>query len=244
MRTNVYALLLALLAIPAACKQQDGSTVNSRRNAEGGAAAEVRDLVRRVMTAEYGAPESACYRYVDASAGLRYCLRVEPRHVHVIGDGNLLYFMAHSDPAEGDYDAVDPGILAAYEVRLKDGHVVSKVKALATGASGSCQCEQAQFLELGPAKFGWLFTTGGTWQGIDVYRYAIVAPVGGEFRDVSEVPQIEEDRQDVSYTVAVAPAPAAREFYPLDVRKAIDGKETFRMTVPYDPSRRSYHLAQ
>jgi hypothetical protein len=244
MKPQLLLLLLTACVGQASCKQQASATVPQATSNKAVGARDTSSVVERIMQAEYGPLDAnACHRYVDGSSGLQYCMRVDPDDIHVVAEE--LFFMAHSDPATGDYAAVDPGVMAAYEVSLKNGRekVVAKNKALMIGAAGSCQCEQAQFVELGPhSLFGWLFTYGGTWQGADAYSYAIVAPVGSAFRDVSEIPQVEEGQQKMSYSVSVMRSPQSTGFYPLNVRKSLDGKEVQQVKVEYDSAQHSYHF--
>lgn len=244
---NLLLLLLLLTSCvgQASCKQEVSATSPQTTANEAVEPLDARLIVDRIMQAEYGPLDSgACHRYVDESTGLRYCMRVDPNDIHVVSEGSL-FFMAHSDSKIGDYASVDPGVMAAYEVLIKDGReeVVAKNKALAIGAAGSCQCEEAQFLEVGPhLRFGWLFTYGGTWQGTDAYSYAIIAPVGSEFLNVSEIPQIEEGQQQVTYSLSVMRSAQSEGFYPLDVSKSSNGRDGERMRVEYDPARRTYHF--
>ena len=245
MKLQLLLLLFTACIGQASCKQLASATVPLATSKKVVEARDAPSIVERIMQAEYGPLDAnGCHRYVEGSTGLQYCMRVDPDDIHVVGEDSL-FFMAHSDSTTGDYAAVDPGVMAAYEVSLSSGRVkvVAKNKALAIGAAGSCQCEQAQFVELGPhSLFGWLFTYGGTWQGTDVYSYAIVAPVGSGFVNVSEIPQVEESQQQVSYSVSVMRSSQPAGFYPLDVRKSSNGREIERVKIKYDPARRTYHF--
>jgi hypothetical protein len=245
MKNLLLLLLLTCCVSQASCKQQVFAATAQATANEAVGTFDAPEIVDRIMRAEYGPLDaSACHRYVDDSTGLQYCMRVDLDDIHVVGERSL-FFMAHSDPTTGDYASVDPGVMATYEVLLKDGReeIVAKNKAMTIGAAGSCQCEQAQFLEMGPhSRFGWLFTYGGTWQGTASYTYAIIAPVGSEFRNISEIPQIEEDQQQVTYSISVTPSLQSEGLYPLDISKSLDGKRVQRMKVEYDPIRRTYHF--
>ncbi|MCT7103959.1 hypothetical protein M1702_24770, partial [Salmonella enterica subsp. enterica serovar Poona] len=81
--------------------------------------------------------------------------------------------------------------------------------ALEFGSNGYCGCNKAEFVQLSQqSDYGWLFTSGGVFQGTVVADYNIVMAHKGGFVDVSKIPQVREAAQDVQYDVKVASAGA------------------------------------
>jgi hypothetical protein len=111
------------------------------------------------------------------------------------------------------------------------------------GTVGDCGCRDAKLEKLSnKGDYGWVFTSGGVWQGTVVSSYSIVTAVKNEFLDVSKIPQIREGDQDVRYEMTVQPDPSAAGLYPLKVVKTKAKAKVAEFTVPFDATKARYEL--
>lgn len=256
--------ILAALALPmAACTasstapvepgQQEGSAARADE-----AALQVLDqtmlerIVAELMQQQYGGTRdqaTGCTNYVWAQgdAQIRYCMQAAAPEVVRSGTAHELYLRTFNrmDAAGIDsYDAITPGLMGAFKVRIDpDGRwrVLDASKALVFGTMGFCGCDKAAFLKLGPQVYGWMFTSGGTWQGITVSNHEIVVPRNGGFVDVSAIPEIRERAQGVTYSVRVV-EDAGQGFWPLDVTRASEGGASATRRVAFDNAAAVYRL--
>ena len=220
------------------------------------AEADLARIVAEVMEREYpGAHDVAgnCWRHVlETETGgddIAYCLRPQPAQQVQAKDGTTqVYVMATNANDLGDnleyaYSAVDAGLMAAFQVAVQPDlgwRMVASSKAMEFGTAGACGCERAAFTRLGTDYYGWMFTSGGVWQGTVVSNHEIVAPHDGVFRDLSKVPEIREDAQDVRYDVEVQDDGSASEVYPLRVVKMQSDKKVAERTLEFDRAQWAY----
>src|SRR5687768_16416150 len=76
-------------------------------------------------------------------------------------------------------------------------------KDLDFGSVGNCGCESAKFVKLGRDYYGWMFVSGGVWQGVASLSHDLVAPHGKDFVDLSEIPMQTESDQDSEYRIEI-----------------------------------------
>jgi hypothetical protein len=85
----------------------------------------------------------------------------------------------------------------------------------------------AKFVELGPADYyGWMFVSGGTWQGVTVGTHVILAPLGPGFVDLSPIPYMTEKDRGSRFDIAMDKNAKGVTVYPLIVTRwrLMDGK--------------------
>lgn len=212
---------------------------------------EMGSIVRAVMGQQYGNfdPSHDCWEYAIENESPRYCMASGPaRWVHA-GNETLLFFYAYSRPdtEPGDtYSAADPGVMGAFALKLGSvprWNYVAIEKAMTFGTNGYCGCDQAKFVKLDRhGRYGWLFASGGVWQGIVVSNYSIVAPMGEGFEDLSAIPEVTEEEQDARYVIEVVETPTGDGLFPLRVTKTKDGSAARGFLVEFDAVRGRYAL--
>lgn len=213
----------------------------------------VERIVAGLMEQHYGSQrddEAGCTPYVwqDADVQIRYCMQAAAPEIVPAGTSHDLYLRTFNLPdakASDAYDAITPGLMGAFRVRVEpDGQwrVLDAARAMAFGTMGACGCEQAEFARLGPQRYGWMFTSGGTWQGITVTSHEIVAPRGGGFADLSAIPEIREDAQDTTYSIRVVEGQGEQVMWPLEVSKKVSGRALESRLVSVDPGTGIYRL--
>ena len=258
LRNFISALLVAGTGSIAACKpsvpeaappQAIASTAAapSAVKAPGAAEADVSRIVADVMRQQYpgGYDEKhGCWAFSRESGDGRaeYCMRSHPPQWAGDEDARSLYFIASSandisDDPRYAYGSVDPGLMGAFQVSIgPDGgwKLVAAEKAIDFGTAGACGCEDAKFVRLGRAYYGWMFASGGMWQGIVVSNHEIVAPHNGGFKNLSAIPEIREEAQDVRYTVAIVDSNQEADVFALKVEKLESDRKTGERTVDFD----------
>ena len=211
------------------------------------------EIVAHLLKEEYGGqPDSSggCTPYVwQSDAGeVRYCMQAAEPEIVPVGTAYDLYVRTFSRlDAEGSdaYDAITPGLMGAFRVRVDpDGQwrVLDAAKAMAFGTMGFCGCDRAAFVRLGPERYGWMFTSGGTWQGVTVTSHDIVAPRDGGFIDLSAIPEIREDAQDTTYSIRVLEGQSDQQLWPLEVSKKVAGRPPELRRVSIDAETGLYRL--
>ncbi|OAX87135.1 hypothetical protein A7D16_17335 [Xanthomonas nasturtii] len=179
------------------------------------------------MDSAYGAANfdssRQCWKY-EFQAGnesLDYCMLGVVSKIFSDADGKTVYVQAHSDPQAEIYSQVDPGLQGLFVVGVEAGR---KVKMLAArpaidmGQAGDCGCLDAKVIQVGPARYGWLSTSGGIWQGVHVTRYSLHVPLGTEIRDVSTIPRVSEKSPDETNDLKVETGgKVIAGMYPLEV---------------------------
>lgn len=218
---------------------------------------DVEGLVKAVMNDTYSAgydAKHACWSYRwknEQGDEADYCMRPGPAHVVDGRNGKTLYLSTYSaadirDDARYAYSHNQPGLMGAFKIRIggKQGWTYEAFEAgIDYGTAGDCGCAKASFVKLSNSgDYGWLFVSGGTWQGVTVSDYSIVAPIKGRMKDLSKIPQSAEKAPGVTYEVAVKEDPAAKSFYPLHVVKATAGGPSEAFDVPFDSAKQIYAL--
>lgn len=211
--------------------------------------------IRKTMVEQYGSHYNTalnCWPHTVMINGeeLDYCMQAGKAEVVDSSAGNRLFFMA-SNISDIDaerpqflYSHPDQGLMGAFELKQDSAGawvLVAASKALEFGSSGDCACADARFARVGRNTYGWLFTSGGVWQGVVVSKHNIVVPVDGQFKDVSQVPETEEARQGVTYTIALDDSDANATMYPLLVTENGNVKVDKRLVVNFD-SRQGLYL--
>lgn len=219
-------------------------------------APDVDSIVREVMNDTYGQTYDAkhtCWAFTwkdDQGESADYCMRVGMPEVVDSPKGKLLYFYTYNaTDIRGDtrygYSHVQPGLMGAFKLRLggKQGWTYeASESATDYGTAGDCGCIKAHFVKLSNAgDYGWLFVSGGTWQGVSVADYNLVTAIKGRIVDTSKIPQMTEKAQGVTYTASVREDPTAKGFFPLHVVKTSAGKSE-EFDVPFNAAKSVYAL--
>lgn len=217
-----------------------------------------REAIRSIMATQYGdqyLEEHRCWNYAfDDGRGdsTPYCMTVGGSRITDEDGVRILYFFAFSRAGVGGnteftYAHHETGLMGVFKAVLiagsKKWRLVAANKEMPFGTSGSCGCELANFLRLGRKKFGWMFASGGVWQGAVVTNYAIVTDFNGAILDVSAIPQVEEHDQETSYIVEVAPDDLSEEMFPLLVHKSRNGSEIGQYRAVFNRASRLYELS-
>nr|WP_199045107.1 hypothetical protein [Dyella sp. ASV24] len=218
---------------------------------------DVNAIVKAVMEDQYGTQydsKHACWTFAHTSEqgnALTYCMSAGKPQMVDTPKGKLLYVYAANrydihDDDRYNYGHVDPGLMGAFAVRIDakgQWTYQSLDNAMEFGSNGYCGCNKADFVTLSQqGDAGWLFVSGGVWQGTVVADYNIVMAHKGGFVDVSKIPQVKESAQDVEYNVKVAPAPAGTGMFPLEVTKTKGGATVKTFQVKFDPKAFAYVL--
>lgn len=183
----------------------------------------------------------------DGDESVAYCMRLLPTQVVRDGGTTWLYVaLASASDIRGNpdylYGHVDAGAMDAFKLRIAaDG--TSQVEAsglgLTFGSSGDCGCANAQFVQVGPQKHGWLFSPGATWQGTTVASHALVVAVGETFKDVAALPRYAEEDPAIEYRLTIVPSTSG-EWYPLRLTQWRDGKQIQETRIRFDPAAAQY----
>lgn len=190
-------------------------------------------------------------RHGDTTNSVDYCMRVSQHDVVDTASGPRLYLTTASasdirDEPRYLYSSDVPGLFGAFEVAL-DGaqpRVIAADNGMEYGTAGACGCEHARLERIGNERHAWVFTSGGTWQGVTTANYAIVTAIGNRMADVSRLPQITEDAQDVTYDLAIDRSNATADWYPVSLAKRVDGKTTEQRTIAFDASSSTYNMPE
>lgn len=233
------------------------SDVEGGKTFPGGATdKDVQALIRSIMSERYGnrfIETYGCWSYETKDASgepIRYCMKAGRPELVDIDGVRTLYFMSYNrDDIRGNadfrYAHYQLGLMGAFKATHDDNDNKWMLRAgskdMESGSMGSCGCSDAEFTKLGPERYGWIFATGGDWQGTQVGSYFIVADFDGLFSDVSAIPDMEEGAQDINYEVSIVPD-AAAEMYPLLVKKIEKGKKMQEFHVTFDAAKRIYKL--
>ncbi|MCC8537625.1 hypothetical protein ACDH70_21330 [Xanthomonas axonopodis pv. poinsettiicola] len=234
--------------------KNDASRVVNTRISENNSFAlnstEIDSIVRDVMNSAYGAGNfdqaRRCWKYEFNASGepLDYCMVGLVSKVSNDGEGVKLYIQAHSDPQAAIYSQVDPGLQGLFVVGVDAG---KKAKTLAAkpamdmGQAGDCGCLDAKVIQVGPARYGWLSTTGGIWQGVQVTRYSLYVPIGMEIRDVSGIPRVaEKSPSEINEFRVMTGGDVVAGMYPLEITRKRGDTVVETRLVPYDETKRTY----
>jgi hypothetical protein len=212
-------------------------------------------IVQKVMTEQYGESYNSkhgCWDYaVDVSGDkTQYCMKPMATELVDTKSGKVLYFYAANksditDDASYQYSAVDSGLMGAFKLSIDataNWKYLSINKAMDFGTMGSCGCGEAKFSRLGADDYGWMFTSGGMWQGVMVSTHEIVAPQADSFKNISRIPEVREEHQDTKYTIKLVETDANKKMFPLLVSKQKTGSAVESLTVEFDPTASVYAL--
>lgn len=210
-------------------------------------------LERAAMSARYVGgylPSLACWIYTDPTYG-RYCVR--PAQSAWIERSALrqLYLLTAGEPLRAD-DRIDelpahalPGLVGAFAVTQGSSgkaEFLAASDAFLFGSFGDAGARAARLTRIGaPDTYAWIFSSGGTWQGITVGRYHILTPRGHRFVDLSTVPVVREGDQAHRYTLSYQTATSVGRIFPLTVTERTDpgGAEVAHFVLPFN-----YHTWQ
>ncbi|NMI54162.1 hypothetical protein E1J25_21645 [Xanthomonas hortorum pv. taraxaci] len=178
------------------------------------------------------------YSFQAGSESLDYCMIGAVSKVSSDADGVRVYVQSHSDPQAEIYSQVDPGLEGLFFVGLdadKKVTVLASKPAIDMGQAGDCGCLDAKVIQVGPARYGWLSTTGGVWQGVQVTRYSLQVPVGSEIRDVSGIPRVSENTPNESIDLNVkSDGKVVAGMYPLEITRKRGSNVLETRLVSYD----------
>lgn len=224
--------------------------------AAGQPVAALESIAADVMRSQYGDTFDTvrnCWAttFEDQGETLDYCMRPgKPQSVST-PRGARLFFIAYSisdfgrTPRRYSYDSLAPGLAGAFAVALdaKGGWTLQAAsKAEPFGTAGECGCSNATLHRLGHDLYGWMFSSGGVWQGVTVSNTEIWAPSDGVFKLIGTIPDIREDKQDVSNTVTVDASNESLPHYPLTVTTTHSGKNIGRRTIVFDARTMRYDM--
>lgn len=220
-------------------------------------AVDVNAIVKAVMADQYGNQydsKHACWTFDhtgEQGNALTYCMSPGKPELVDTAKGRLLYvYAANRTDIQGDdrysYEHVDPGLMGAFVVQVDakgQWTYRSLDNAMEFGTNGYCGCNKADFVQLSAqGDYGWLFTSGGVWQGTVVTEYSILMAHKGGFVDVSRIPEVRESAQDIHYDIKVLASPAGQGLFPLQVTKSRDGATIKSFQVKFDPGTFAYAL--
>lgn len=207
-------------------------------------------LIKELMDFAYGAgnfdQSRNCWKYEFKAGGgsLDYCMLGVVSKVSTEADGTKVYIQSHSDPQAEIYSQVDPGIEGLFVVGLdadKKIKVLAAKPATDMGQAGDCGCLNSKVIQVGPARYGWLSTAGGIWQGVQVTRYSLQVPVGSEIRDVSGIPRVSEKSPDETNELAVkTDGKPIAGMYPLEITRKRGDTVLETRLVSYDETKGVY----
>lgn len=258
MRTKGMMMLLLLLPLHSALAAPAEGT--GKTFPGGTSDKEVAQLIHSMMDDQYGAANyNTKYNCWDielqANGGLstRYCMKPGPSQPVSESGATALYVLSYNrDDIAGDpdysYSHSDLGLMGAFKAvhddKTNQWAYVAGNRAMDCGTNGTCGCANAELVAMGANRHGWIFISGGSWQGTLVLNYAIVTDFDGKFFNVSAIPHIKEESQDVEYDVHVAGGRQNQAMFPLIVTKTKAGKKVEDITVPFDASKRIYALPE
>lgn len=216
----------------------------------------VNAIVKAVMEDQYGKQydaKHACWVFAHTTEqgdDLTYCMQPgKPELVDTAKGKQLFVYAANAyDIKDNDrytYSQTDPGLMGAFQVSVDakgEWTFVAMDNAMEFGTNGYCGCNKADFVKLSnQGDYGWVFVSGGVWQGKVVADYSIVTPRKGGFVDISRIPQTTSYEQDTTYELKVAERPGAGLF-PLVVTKIKGNAKVQDITVAFDAKKYLYQL--
>jgi hypothetical protein len=222
---------------------------------------DINTIVTAVMKDQYGGHYDAkhsCWSFTHTSEqskgmSLTYCMRPGRPEVVDTASGKQLYLYTSdandiTDDNRYMYSQVDPGLMGAFKIQLDtkgNWTFLAFDNAMEFGTQGNCGCNSDQFVKLSnQGVYGWLFTSGGTWQGTTVADYSLLIAHKSDFIDISKIPQITETAQDIQYDVEVAPNQRKTGMFPLNVTKMNGNTKVGTFQVNFDPRAFNYSLPE
>jgi len=209
------------------------------------------------MDVQYGSQydtKHACWAFVHTNEqgdAATYCMRPGNPELVDSTKGKQLYFYAANaydipDDTRYAYSQSDPGLMGAFKIQLdtKGGWTYLALdNAMDFGTTGYCGCNKASFVKLSnQGDYGWLFVSGGIWQGAVVADYSIVMAHRTKFVDISKIPQTRAAHQDVRYEVKVASDYLGPGLFPLNVIKIKGNMRVNEFQVGFDSKKFAYLL--
>jgi hypothetical protein len=259
---NIYliALLIVVATAPIAVRSEafdsDDKNVSQSMNAIHDS--DFSGVVKETMDEQYGENydiRNSCWAYSyksDNGDDVTYCMKPSMPELVDTESGKQLYFFAanafdiHHD-ARYSYADSDPGLMGAFKLK-KDLNgawsILSSNKAMQFGTIGYCGCNKARLVKLSNAgNYGWMFVSGGVWQGIVVSDYSIVVAHEHTFEDISAIPETKENDQDTTYNIEFVARNAGDEnMFPLKVTKIKTGAKNVIFMVNFDEDKHQYAL--
>jgi len=218
------------------------------------------EFLADLMTENYGVnylPSAGCWLYAGATDDLTetYCVKIAHAERVATHEGERLYVLATGRPSdENGQDAgshSSSGLLGAFVVsKDSSGRLdyLARTVAMAYGSYGDAGADDAQLKLLGSSDYyGWIFSSGGMWQGIVVSSHHILAPKGRMIVDLSRLPEMTEDDQAHKYTIEIDSSEATSRVFPITYKQytindQIAGESTLvkAISVPFDLKTWSY----
>lgn len=194
----------------------------------------------------------ACWKaqYGEGDEAMAYCMRPLPATAVTEAGEQAVYVASASaadieDDANYRYGATDPGMFDAFRVVVApDGNTTlsAAAKGMDFGSAGDCGCANADLVAIGPDIHGWVFSSGGTQQGITTATHSILAPVDGAFKDVASLPQYVEGQPDLEYRLAIGSDQPVDGWFPLMISKYRKDEKLASQTIRFDRTAQRYIL--
>lgn len=258
-----YGLGCSLLGLLVACGQAPSSEVPEKRSTppvettDATTAAPlpafdsdvVKAAVKGMMDHAYGEAAfdaaKACWKtsFETPNDTLDYCMKAETPKVVRAGNGVQVYLLAYSDTSADLYSQVDPGLMGLMAASLEGNRwtTLASTPKIDMGQTGDCGCRQAELVDVGPERHGWLSEEGGVWQGVPVKQYSLVVPIEGQFQQVASIPQTTESAQGQANAVELDQrGGVVSGMYPLHVKQMRDGKLVKTQSIAFDPQAGRY----
>ena len=217
-------------------------------------------VIREIMADQYhGAYDAThtcwAHSYRNENAELtQYCMRPLKSQVVEEKGVSMLYLIAANatdinDNADYGYSQADSGLMGVFKVSLggsKGWTYKAFDSEMAVGFAGQCGCSDIQLVQLDNAgEHAWLFTSGGTWQGVTNASFSLLMPVKSDFKNLSRIPQTQgEENPGVSYQISVKADDTAKCLFPLRVIKLDGEQKVDEFDVPFDSAKEVYALPE
>jgi hypothetical protein len=196
---------------------------------------DINTVITAVMNDQYGQKydaQNSCWIYSHTLEQNKdtetYCMHIGQLEVIDTPSGKQLYLNAFSISGVDGYRYGHnvPGLMGAFRVQLnvKDAkgnwQYLTFNNDLEFGTVGDCGCQKARFVKLSnQGVYGWLFSSGGAWDGVTSTDFSLLIPHKTDFVDISRIPQITVQDQDTLYKVDVAEDQRKTGMFPLRVSK-------------------------
>lgn len=213
-----------------------------------------------LMTENYGVnylPRAGCWLYAEPTEDLSetYCVKVAHAERVETHEGERLYVLATGSVTdENGQDAgshASSGLIGAFVVSKDSSgrlNYLARTVAMAYGSYGDAGADDAQLKLLGASDYyGWIFSSGGMWQGIVVSSHHILAPKGKTIVDLSRLPEMTEDDQAHKYLIEIDSSDSTSRVFPIIYKQytaddQTPGESTLvkMISVPFDFKTWSY----
>lgn len=217
-------------------------------------------VIREIMADQYHGAYDATHKcwahsYRNENAELtQYCMRPLKSQVVEEKGVSTLYVLAVNatdinDNPDYGYSQADSGLMGVFKVSLggTQGWIYKALdREMAVGFAGQCGCSDIQLVQLNNAgEHAWLFTSGGTWQGVTNASFSLLMPVKSDFKNLSRIPQTQgEENPGVSYQISVKADDTAKGLFPLHVIKLNGEQKVDEFDVPFDSAKAVYALPE